>query len=76
MTRRKLLWIKRIALCLGSGVIFGGLSCVTTAADLVGTGLSLTAATGLLGGATQGATAVGSGLDWFADLVKFTPIGG
>jgi len=73
MTLRNLMGLRRIALVLGAGVLFGGLSCVTTAADLVGTGLTLTAATGALGNATQGVTAVGSGLDLFADLVKFRP---
>lgn len=61
MNRHKLLWIRKAAMILGAGVLFGGLSCVTTAADLVGTGHTVTAATGVPGGATQGATAASAG---------------
>jgi hypothetical protein len=68
--------LKKVALLLGAGVVFGGLSCVTTAADLAGTGLTVTGVTGVLGDASQGATALGAGLSVFADLVKYTPLGG
>ncbi|MEK6642970.1 MAG: hypothetical protein AABZ08_03610 [Planctomycetota bacterium] len=68
MTRRKLSLLKRVTLVLTAGVLFGGMSCVT-AADLLGTGLSLT-------GALTGTPSIGPGLDLLADLVKYTPLGG
>jgi hypothetical protein len=68
--------IQRLSMIMGAGLLFGGLSCVHGVADTVGTGLTLTAASGLLGPATQGVTAIGSGLDLLADLARFTRIGG
>lgn len=68
--------VRKLALLFGAGMLFGGLSCVTTAADVAGTGLTVTGVTGVLGDASQGATALGAGLSVFADLVKYTPLGG
>ncbi len=67
MTRRRLLRIKKATLVFCTGIAFMSLSCVQTAADAVGTGISLT---GLL---TPGAPAnpVGVGLDFLADLMRF-----
>jgi hypothetical protein len=75
MTLKSVRLVKKGALLLAAGILFGGMSCVT-AADLVGTGLVVTGATGILGDATQGVTALGAGLDVFANLVRYTPIGG
>jgi hypothetical protein len=65
-----------LAFVLTAGFLFGGLSCVMRAADVVGTGMTIGAATGLLGPATQGTTGLGAGLDLIADLIQFTPLGG
>jgi hypothetical protein len=79
VTRRCFQLVKGMTLVLAAGMVFGGLSCVMTAADVVGTGMTLGAATGVLGPVTQGVTAVtavGAGFDLLADLVKYTPLGG
>ena len=75
MTLKSIRRVKKFALVLTVGVLFGGLSCVT-AADLAGTGLTVTGASGALGDASSGVTALGAGLSVLADLVKYTPIGG
>ena len=76
MTRRKLRWIKQATVALGAGFVFGSLTCVQNAADTIGTGLSITGATGLLGGNSQTVSTIGAGLDFLADLIRFSPIGG
>ncbi len=76
MIQRKLRRITRMAAALGAGLVFGALSCVQQGADIVGTGLSVTGATGILGGNSQAASNLGAGLDFVADLIRFTPIGG
>ncbi len=75
MTRRRIRWIKRLTAAVAAGWVFGSLSCVQNVADVAGTGLSLTSATGLLGPATQTASSIGAGLDLFSDIVRFAPIG-
>lgn len=69
MTRRTQMFLKKLSLTLTAGIVFGGLSCVT-AADLLGTGLTL------FGGSPPGLPNLGVGLDLIADLVKYTPLGG
>ncbi len=76
MTRRRLRWIKKVTVTLGAGVVFGSWTCVQNAADTIGTGLSLTGATGFLGGSSPTVSAVGAGLDFIADVIRFTPLGG
>ena len=75
MTRRHFRSIKRLTAALAAGWVFGSLSCVTNVADTVGTGLSLTSATGVLGDVGKAANAIGAGLDLFADIVRFSPLG-
>lgn len=67
MTRRRLLKLKKATLIFCTGITFVSLSCVQTATDAVGTGLSLS---GLL---VPGAPAnpVGVSLDFLADLMRF-----
>ncbi|MBI5764365.1 MAG: hypothetical protein HZA51_12660 [Planctomycetes bacterium] len=69
MTRQTRMFLKKVSLTLTAGIVFGGLSCVT-AADLLGTGLSL------VSGPAPGLPTLGVGLDLIADLVKYTPLGG
>ncbi len=76
MNRRTLRWIKRTTVALGTGVVFGSLTCVQNTADAVGTGLSLTGATGILGAGSPAISAIGAGLDFIADLIRFSPLGG
>lgn len=75
MTRRKLRWIKKAAMTLGAGFVFGSMTCVQNVADTVGTGLSITGATGILGGNSQTVSNIGAGLDFVADLIRFSPGG-
>lgn len=76
MTRRKLRLIKSTVASVGAGFVFGSLTCVQNVADTVGTGLTLTGASGVLGGGSQAATAIGAGLDFLADMIRFNPFGG
>jgi hypothetical protein len=76
MTRQKLRWIKKVTVALGTGAVFGSWTCVQNAADTIGTGLSLTGATGVLGGNSQTASTIGAGLDFLADFIRFIPLGG
>jgi len=75
MIRRKIRWIKQATLVLGTGLVFGSLTCVQNVADTVGTGLSVTGATGVLGGNSQAASNIGTGLDFLADIIRFYPGG-
>jgi hypothetical protein len=71
MSRRTMRGIARIAVVLGAGFVFSSLTCVETTADLVGTGLSLTGATGVLGpDGSRAASNVGTGLDTVADIIQ------
>ena len=65
MTRRHFRWIKRLTAALAAGWVFGSLSCVSNIADTVGTGLSPTSLTSVLGDVEQTANATGAGLDPF-----------
>ncbi|MBN2559396.1 MAG: hypothetical protein JXQ75_00495 [Phycisphaerae bacterium] len=76
MTRRRFRWIRSTTIALGAGFVFGSLTCVQNVADTVGTGLSITGATGILGGNSQAASNLGAGLDFLADLLRFAPLGG
>jgi len=71
MSRRKLRWIKKIAVAVGAGTMLSTATCVRDFADTVGTGLSLTGATGVLGGNSQAASNAGAGLDLVADFIRF-----
>ncbi|HKQ46751.1 MAG TPA: hypothetical protein VJZ71_01630 [Phycisphaerae bacterium] len=75
MTRRHLRSIKRLTAALAAGWVFGSLSCVSNVADSVGTGLSVTSATGVLGDLGNAANAKTADLDLFADTVHLTPLG-
>lgn len=78
MTRRAMRKLsKQFCVALGAGVVFGSATCVQQVADGVGTGLSLTGATGVLG--TEGsraATNLGTGLDLVADLLQLARLRG
>ena len=76
MNQRKLRRITRVAAALGAGLVLGALSCVQQGTDLVGTGLSVTGATGILGANSQAASNIGAGLDLVADLMRIAPLGG
>ena len=67
MKPRKLIRLKKATLVICTGVAFGALSCVQTAADAVGTGISVTSL--LVPNAP--ANPVGVGLDLVADLMRF-----
>lgn len=71
--RRIVRALRVAAVVLAAGYAFGPLGCVGTGADIVGTGLTLTGASGLLGPGSQTAAAVGAGLDLFSDVVQFAP---
>lgn len=75
MTRRRMRWIKQLTAAVAAGWVFGSLSCVQNVADTVGTGLSLTSTSGVLGAGGQAANALDSELDLSADLARFTPVG-
>ncbi len=76
VTRRKLRMIKQAAVALGAGLVFGTFTCVQNVADTVGTGLTITGTTGVLGGNSRAATNIGAGLDFLADVIRFSPFGG
>lgn len=71
MYPRRLRWMKQATLVLASGCVFGSLSCVQNLADSIGTGLSLTGLSGLLGAGGAAVNNVGVGLDLLADLIRF-----
>lgn len=75
MTRRHFRSIKRLVAALAAGWVFGSLSCVSNLADTVGTGLTLTSATGVLGDVGKADNAIGAGLEQFSDIVQFSPLG-
>ncbi len=75
MKRKIVRRIKQTTLALGTGFLFGTLTCVQNVADTVGTGLSVTGATGILGGNSQAAMNIGAGLDLLADLIRLAPGG-
>lgn len=75
MPRKAHRLIKTLSVSLAAGTIFGTLTCVQNVADTVGTGLAFSGVTGILGPASPGAATVGAGLDLFADIVRFAPIG-
>lgn len=70
MKRKRLIQAKKLVLVVSTGITFGAISCVTAASDLVGTGLSLTGISGLLGPVGPAVTGVGTGLDALADLLR------
>lgn len=76
MNQRMFRCFKSVTVALGAGLLFGSLTCVQNVADVVGTGLSLTAATGALGANADAISKVGVGLDFLADLLRFGPFGG
>ncbi len=73
MSQRMLRGLKSVTVALGAGLLFGSLTCVQNVADVVGTGLSLTAASGVLGNDADAAANLGAGLDFLADLIRFSP---
>ncbi|HVP10051.1 MAG TPA: hypothetical protein VMV94_02570 [Phycisphaerae bacterium] len=75
MSRRTMRRIAQISVALGAGMLFSSVTCVENAADLVGTGLSITGATGVLGPTgSQTASNVGTGLDAMADIMELARI--
>ena len=68
MTYRTFRWLKKATLVLSTGLVFGTLSCVQNAADLVGTGISLTS---MLAPGGNVLNPFGVGLDFLADLLRF-----
>jgi hypothetical protein len=71
MSRRTSRRIAQICVALGAGMLFSSVTCVENAADLVGTGLSITGATGILGpDGSRAASNVGTGLDTVADIIQ------
>jgi len=76
MTRRKIRFLKQVSVVLAAGLLFGPLTCVRTVADTVGTGLTLTGVSGILGPNSTSAEALGAGLDLLADVLHRTPAHG
>ena len=70
MTRRIVRATKMATVVLGAGMLFGGVSCVADATQAVGTGITLTAASGVLGTSAQPATAVGGTLNLISGLLR------
>ncbi len=68
MTRWKLRWLKTTAVALAAGALFGSLTCVQSAADTIGSGLTFTGTTGVLGLGGPAAIAAGSGIDFLVNL--------
>lgn len=71
MSNRTARKLRGLVLVASTGVVCSALTCVMNAADAVGTGLSLTGVSGILGPASPAATSIGSGLDFIADVFRF-----
>ena len=69
MSKRRIRHVRKFIMIASTGVVFSALSCVMNAADIFGTGLSLTS--DLFGPAGVPGAAIGTGLDAFADLLRF-----
>ncbi len=73
MNRRATRKIKQVCVALAAGLVFGSATCVQQVADAVGTGLSVTGATGVLGAdGSRAAINLGSSLDLVADLMQLS----
>jgi len=63
--------LKQICVALGAGALFASATCVQQVADVVGTGLSVTGASGVLGAdGSRAASNLGTGLDLVADMMQ------
>lgn len=69
MTYRPIQRIRKYLLFASTGMIFSALSCVSNAADGVGSGLSITS--GLVGPTAAPPNAMGEGFDATADQLRF-----
>jgi hypothetical protein len=75
MSRRTMRWIAQLSVALGAGMLFSSVTCVQNAADLLGTGLSITGATGALGpDISRAAENAGIRLDTVADLIQLAKL--
>ena len=77
MSRRTMRRIAQLSVALGAGMLFSSVTCVQSAADLVGTGLSITGATGVLGpDISRAAENAGISLDTVADIIQLAKVAG
>lgn len=70
MTRRRLRWMKKCSIALGAGMVFGSLTCVQSAVETIGSGLTFSGTTGVLGLGGPAAIAAGEGLEFLVDLAR------
>lgn len=77
MTRRSQRKLKQLCIAFGAGTLFASATCVRQVTDVVGTGLSVTGASGVLGAdGSQAVTNLGVGLDLVADLMQLARLRG
>lgn len=69
MSRRQLRWLKRINLAIGSGIVFGSLTCVSTAAS----GINTVGSVGV-SAAQQTISLLNGGAKIIIDLVRALPV--
>ncbi len=68
MSRRRKRLLVRLTVVLSSGLFLPSATCVSRVADTVGDGFNFVGSTGVLGGNSQTATAIGSGLEFLGGL--------
>ena len=76
MIRRRIGLVRRLVLIGGLAYLFSGLSCVQTAVETAGQGLSFAAATGVLGPLGPSADASGEGMQFLVDLTQLARAAG
>ena len=74
MTCRTLRRIRLAMVALTTGTVFASLTCVQTAAETLGSGLTFSGTSGVLGLGGPVAIAAGSGIEFLVDLARLIAI--
>lgn len=75
MTRKGVRRLRKSVAALSAGMMFASLTCVQSAVETVGSGLTFGGTSGLLGLGSPAAIAAGTGLDFLVDLTRLFLMG-
>ena len=63
-------WFTRLGILFSCALLLPGATCVSSATQTLGDGITAAGASGILGSSGQAATAIGTGLHFLGDLVN------